>query len=278
MTYRSIIVYLDLEHSNEPALRMAREVATRFNAKIIGIAAGLPARLGTVGGAFSSCRPHDSDADHAELHRAIDRCKTHFYESLEDLNVFIEWRSDVASPADFLATESRAADLLVVGRPEMGLLHQSFQHLDIADAVMKTGRPMLVVPPGKTYFGLNSVLIAWKDTIEARRAVSASLPLLRRAQNVLIAEIVDVEREKNSAAQRVADVAKWLERHKITASATAELSAGDPGGHLEAIARERRADIVVAGPYGHSRQREWVFGGVTLHLLHMESTCALLTH
>ena len=80
------------------------------------------------------------------------------------------------------------------------------------------------------------------------------------------------------ASGRVADVAKWLKRHNVTASARVELSAGDAGSHLDAIASEARIDIIVAGAYGHTRLREWIFGGVTRHLLHQSSICMLLFH
>src|ERR1019366_524814 len=43
--------------------------------------------------------------------------------------------------------------------------------------------------------------------------------------------------------------------HKVTASASAKLSAGDAGSHLDAIASESGVDIIVAGAYGHSRLR-----------------------
>ena len=65
------------------------------------------------------------------------------------------------------------------------------QSLDIGDAVMRSGRPMLLVPPGKkTHLGLDRILIVWKDTTEARRAVSVALPLLKRTKDVTIVEIV----------------------------------------------------------------------------------------
>lgn len=56
---------------------------------------------------------------------------------------------------------------------------------------MRSGRPMLLVPPGKkTHLGLDRILIVWKDTTGARRAVSVALPLLKRTKNVTIVEIV----------------------------------------------------------------------------------------
>ena len=186
--------------------------------------------------------------------------------------------SDAAYPADFLATEARAADLLIVGRHEKGEVFIHHQSLDIGDAVMKAGRPMLIVPPRKTSLAFNCVLIAWKDTAEARKAVSAALPLLKHAQEVMIVEIVSDDRARDAAACRVADVAKWLKSHKVTASASAELSAGDAGSHLDAIGSESGVDVIVAGAYGHSRLREWVFGGVTHHLLQQSSMFAFLMH
>jgi mono/diheme cytochrome c family protein len=36
--------------------------------------------------------------------------------------------------------------------------------------------------------------------------------------------------------------------------------------------------VIVAGAYGASRFSEWVFGGVTRHLLKQRSLCALLMH
>ena len=36
---------------------------------------------------------------------------------------------------------------------------------------------------------------------------------------------------------------------------------------LESKARALKADLVVAGGYGHSRMREWLFGGMTRDLL-----------
>ncbi len=40
---------------------------------------------------------------------------------------------------------------------------------------------------------------------------------------------------------------------------------------LESTARTQNADLVVTGGYGHSRMREWLFGGVTRNLLAAEN-------
>jgi nucleotide-binding universal stress UspA family protein len=275
VTYQSIVVYLDLEQTNESVLRITSDLAENFKSRVIGITAAFPNMpIHSHGKIGSSVR----DADYEELKQAIARCESRFHATLEIIGNSSEWRSDAAYPADFLAAEARAADLLIVGWHEKGTVFLKHQSLDIGDAVMKAGRPILVVPPRKTSLALNCVLIAWKDTAQARRAISAALPLLKRAQSVMIVEIVADDREIEAATRRVADVAKWLQSHKVTASASAELSCGDDGSHLDAIASESGVDVIVAGAYGHGRLREWTFGGVTSHLLHRSSMFAFLMH
>ena len=269
------MVYLDLEQSSEPALRIACELADRFKSKVIGVTAGLPKAPIHADGMIASSV---LEVDFEQLNQAIGRCETRFRSALKGFGEELEWRSNAAYPADFLAAEARAADLLVVGRSENYAPLGPLQLLDIGDTVMKAGRPVLVVPPRSTCLALNRVLIAWKDAAESRKAIAAALPLLRKATDLAIVEIVPEEREREAAGVRVADVANWLRRHDMTASARVELSAGDPGSQLDAIASEARIDVIVAGAYGHTRLREWIFGGVTRHLLQHGATCALLVH
>jgi nucleotide-binding universal stress UspA family protein len=268
------MVHLDLEQGSESALRVTCELADRFKSNVIGVTAGLPTVPVHADGMVASSV---LEADFEQLNQAIGRCETRFRSALKDFGSSREWRSDAAYPADFLAAEARAADLLVVGRCENNATAVPYQQLDIGDAVMKAGRPILVVPPHGTSLAINRILIAWKDTTEARRAISAALPLLRQATELTIVEIVS-ESNRDAAGIRVADVARWLRGHNVSASARVELSAGDAGSQLDAIASEARSDIIVAGAYGHSRLREWIFGGVTRHLLRHGSASALLAH
>jgi nucleotide-binding universal stress UspA family protein len=269
------MVYLELEQGSEPALRVARELADRFKSKVIGVTAGLPAAPIHADGMIASSI---LEVDYEELDQAIGRCETRFRSALADLGSALEWRSAAENPADFLAAEARAADLLVAGRSETHSALGPHRQLEIGDAVMTAGRPVLVVPPRRTSLALDRVLVAWKDTVESRRAISAALPLLRKASELTIIEIVSDESERDAATARLADVAGWLSRHTIKASVRVELSAGDAGSQLDAIASEAHIDVVVAGAYGHARLREWIFGGVTRHLLRQNSACVLLMH
>ena len=44
------------------------------------------------------------------------------------------------------------------------------------------------------------------------------------------------------------------------------------------VVAEEKADLIVAGGYGHSRLGEWIFGGVTRELLTASPVCCMLSH
>ena len=156
-------------------------------------------------------------------------------------------------------------------------IFDSSHHVDIGDLVMQLGRPALIVPAVAGKVSLERVLIGWKDTRESRRAVLDALPLLKKADHVVVCEIAP---EEGMAAARahVGDVVSWLKRDGIKAEPGAALSTGDDATRLKAIAGDQAADVIVAGAYGHSRVREWAFGGITKDLLLRADRCAFVSH
>ena len=52
-----------------------------------------------------------------------------------------------------------------------------YNALDPGGAILKLGRPTLVVPEGVSVLRAEHVVIGWKDTREARRAVRDALPV-----------------------------------------------------------------------------------------------------
>jgi nucleotide-binding universal stress UspA family protein len=190
------------------------------------------------------------------------------------------WRSFVDHPADALAREARAADLLILGRHREGFWQEPYWAVDAGDVLMRAGRPVLVVPPGVSTLEGRRVLVAWKETREARRAVADALPLLVRAEEVLVIEVVSGDADEvEQARRRVGDVAALLARHGATARGdTAELRGRAVADELLLAAERHGADLIVAGGYGHARLRELAFGGVTRDLLARCPKCCLLSH
>jgi nucleotide-binding universal stress UspA family protein len=123
-----------------------------------------------------------------------------------------------------------------------------------------------------------SVVVAWKDTRECRRAVRDALPFLQQANEVLLLEIGDDD-TKSRAKSELADVANYLARHHVlVAEKVFRAARGPVVTELLQFVRDERADLIVAGAYGHSRLGEWIFGGVTHELLGTSQVCCLLSH
>jgi len=150
--------------------------------------------------------------------------------------------------------------------------------INVADLIMRAGRPVLVVPPNVNKLALDWALVAWKDTREARRAIADALPLLQSAGQVRIVEMVEETADWAAARLRLADVVAWLGTHGVRAQAAPEITNPNDPDQLGSIATEQGADLVVAGAYGHSRMREWVLGGVTCSLLQGQQRCSLVSH
>jgi nucleotide-binding universal stress UspA family protein len=85
------------------------------------------------------------------------------------------------------------------------------------------------------------------------------------------------EAGRAAALSGVKDVVAWLSRHGVRASGQVPDECGHAAAQLGRIASEVGAGLVVAGAYGHSRLREWVFGGVTKDLITLSSRCSLLS-
>jgi nucleotide-binding universal stress UspA family protein len=189
----------------------------------------------------------------------------------------VEWRSAEDFPARFIVQQARAADIIIVGEDSHDALSDPFMQANPSDLVLQTGRPLLVVPETSNWLDLRNVLIAWKDTQEARRAVVDALPMLRKAKDVIVAHIVEDKVDKPAALSGVKDVVAWLSRHGVLASGQVPDECGHASAQLERIASQAGAGLVVAGAYGHSRFREWVLGGVTETLVNPSNRCSLLS-
>jgi nucleotide-binding universal stress UspA family protein len=184
----------------------------------------------------------------------------------------VEWRQRLTFPLEHVLEHARAADIIVAARPQREGLAMLGMSLDSGDLVMDAGRPVLFVPPDTDRLSAKRVLVGWKDTREARRAVWDALPLLKVAQEVIV-----VSAENGDHGAR--DVAAYLTRHGVAASSqTQNKPLKSVADELIRIAEQEAADVIVCGAYGHSRTREWVFGGVTRDLLDHAPLCCLMAH
>jgi nucleotide-binding universal stress UspA family protein len=275
MAYATVMVGLSVDQPNEARLEIAGQLAERLGAKVIGIAAAefSPPLYFTSGEQAQKL----VDQGRAAIKNRIADLESEFRAAMQNRVTEVEWRCAEDFPSRYIVQQARASDILVVGEAGRATIADPFVQVSPSDLVMQTGRPLLVVPDACSWLDLRSVLIAWKDTAEARRAVADALPLLHKASDITIVEIVEEQADRTAALSRVKDVAAWLSRHGVSASGQVPEQCGEAGGLLERIASEVGAGVVVAGAYGHSRLREWILGGVTRRLVNPSSRCSLLS-
>jgi nucleotide-binding universal stress UspA family protein len=283
MTFRSILVHVEAESAAaDKRIRLAAGLARRFEATLIGAAACTlrPLPVGDpYAGAYMDAQITQEEEDQVEADLLAARGAFARHPACEP--VLTEWRAAMDLPADFIARQARAADLIVIGRDLDRQKLGPTQFPDPGDVLMRAGRPVLVVPPETEALEAKHVIVAWKDTREARRAVRDALPFLVRAETVLVVDIVEDDEggEDDEAEKRIADVVAYLARHEVDARGEVrfrrERSVAD---ELILVAEQRDADLIVSGGYGHSRMREWVLGGVTRDLLQHSPKGCLLSH
>jgi nucleotide-binding universal stress UspA family protein len=276
MSYATVMVALSVDRSNTARLEIAGQLAERFSARMIGIAAaeyGPPLY-------FTSGQQGQELIEQGRLaiKTRLAQLESEFRKSVQSRGTEAEWRCAEDFPSRYIVQQARACDIIVVGEASRGGISDPFAQIDPGDLVIPAGRPLLVVADDCNWLDLRSVLIGWKDTAEARRAAADALPILRKAANVTVVEIVETETNRAGALSRTRDVVAWLARHGVWASELVPEQCGEPTAQLERIAGELGAGVIVAGAYGHSRLREWVLGGVTRRLINPSSRCSLLSH
>jgi nucleotide-binding universal stress UspA family protein len=274
MSYAAILVHAQADAGALPRLRCARDLADRFDATLIGLAAEMvPPAPADDGYSNIASQWYVAMVDLAETN--IRNARAAFDEVVKGASKKAVWEQGVVFPGAAMARASRAADLIVASRP---LRHDDpYRHASPADLAIAAGRPVLVAPVGGEPLSARKIILAWKDTREARRAMADAMPFFRRAEEVTVLEVCGPE-DRIDAETRTNDVAEALRRHGVTAVAKVSVHHPADGHEILRQASLNGADLVVAGAYGHSRLGEWMFGGVTHDLLNQHDLYVLLSH
>lgn len=168
-------------------------------------------------------------------------------------------RKDTGREDETIARRGRLFDLVVIGRePKDASVSLTFDA-----ALMETGRPILVAPEKTGATVGEKVMIAWNGGVEAARAVTSAMPLLRTAKEVTIVSVGEVPYGR-ACAKALAEQFRW---HGVEAAVVEQSDGGDVANILISEAEKCGADTVVLGAYSHSRFREMILGGVTQDML-----------
>lgn len=276
MTVTSMLVSLQLGQSNDATLRVAAGLAARFGAHAEGIALCQPIHVSASDAYLvSDLAVEDREERLAQMRAA----ETEFRQTLTGRARSTAWQGEIilSNLSAAVATEARSHDLIIAGAETSDAFSNPVPPVNLGDLVLQAGRPVLIVPPTVEALALDHVLLAWKDGCPARRAAADSLPLLRSATRVTVAEVAPAG-ETAEAENRLRAIAGWLSRHGIHAETKVLAENGEDAGRLAALAQDLSIDLIIAGAFAHNRLQERIFGGVTRNLITQKERCILLSH
>jgi nucleotide-binding universal stress UspA family protein len=174
---------------------------------------------------------------------------------------------------DLVAERCRLADLIMAHKPPSNA--DAEPSLMLEAALRETGRPVLVIPRAlKERLG-RAIAVAWNGSIEVSRALAFAMPVLERAERVVVLHV----HEDTIYGPPASDAVEFLAWHGIAAT-SAMLPAGvrTEGQTLLDAAAEHSADMMIMGAYTRSRMRRLIFGGVTAEVLRRTTIPVLMTH
>jgi len=185
--------------------------------------------------------------------------------------VTARWHRQIGKVAEWVAAYGRTSDLLVVGHPTGS---DSLTAEALEAALFDSGRPVLI--PGSRPPSLETVAIAWKSTREAARAVSAALPFLIRAKQVVIISAAESGSIDRNGTERLTTTLR--RHHPAVEPIFLESPSSHIGEELLTKAQQIGAGLLVMGAYSRPRMRELVFGGATERVLGGAEVPVLMAH
>jgi nucleotide-binding universal stress UspA family protein len=262
MEIRSVLVNVGPDATSSNTLQYAIDLARTFDAELIGAAADQPiVSYAAIDGGAMAIDIYNTLRE--DIERRLGEAGEAFKAAVP-AGMRSSWTAAVENSTGFLIETAISADVIVTAsNPRSGV--ETRQHPNLGELILSSGRPVLAVANQASVAKFGKVLIGWKDTREARRAVSDALPFLTRASQVMAITVSegDVDQERRSLAQ----LAAWLARHGVVAKTQVVPNPEAFDDIIETMALTEEADLLVSGGYGHSRMREWLFGGVTRNLL-----------
>jgi nucleotide-binding universal stress UspA family protein len=283
MPFKDILVHLDASAPSAHRHDYAVQLAVRDEAHLIGLyTLDLVPALSELARAYPGrIEQYETyiNMRKAELDRAK-RVETQFRDALAREGIEGEWRFVEASPAETVALHARYVDIAIVGQIDPAHLPMGTGPRVPQEALLASGRPLIIVPYAGAFDTVaEHVVVGWKATPEAARAMAAALPILERAKKVIV---VTVNPERGSDPEPgipAADITLHLARHGVRAEAATTIAEEiDTGDALLNYVADTSADFLVMGGYGHTRAREAMFGGVTRKILEQMTVPVLMAH
>jgi nucleotide-binding universal stress UspA family protein len=174
---------------------------------------------------------------------------------------------------------ARTADLVIAGQPE-DLDRNQLDTEIFVGALLGGGSPCLMLPRWiEPHTWGRRVLIAWKGTPEAARALQAAMPLIAAAEAVRVCLVNPRGERHGEDTHSMARLAAYLARHgaRVEEPVISESWEGPEKAFLAEL-DGYGADLLVMGAYSRPRLQEILFGGMTAAMVRHARVPILMTH
>lgn len=279
MSYKTILVHVDQSRHAAARIRLAAEIALAEDAHLVGSAmTGISRILYQDAAVDMAWSVVASELDN--LKEQAEKALITFEAIAQQMGVTsYEKRLVNDEPGEALSLQGRYSDLVVISQTDLDETCSRVLAGLPEYVTLNCGRPVLIVPYAGQFAHIGgNILIAWDGSMEATRALTNAIPLLRRANNVIVALFNPAVRFNAHGEQPGADIALYLARHKIKVDVLQETTEMDVGNTLLSLAADIRSDLIVMGSYGHTRFREVLLGGVTKTVLKTMTVPVLMSH
>ena len=208
------------------------------------------------------------------------KIRSRFNKTVKTFELDVNWRSCFGDAETVIRRAARFFDVVFVGVTRNASERIYGEQGIVENIAIGSGRPVVLIPEGYSdQFDPKRVVLAWDGSREAVRAITDSLPLMKRADEVSILTIVKKDDRRPTSKHTPKELALYLSEQGIRTESIAIKAKGSYSGQLLLEqASKLRADLVVLGAYGHSRFREMVLGGVTRHVLAHSKIPLLMSH
>lgn len=278
MSYKTILSVTGI-HQSDDDLRAAAELCASAGAHLSALVVALSVSppIGEYAAAVSVDWLDERNREIATLdQRAEDArallAKTGISYDVDTIYTEVAWSDEE------IGERASYADISILGP---GLkLDPELRARAIDGCLFKSARPVLLVPSNrKPTLSPKTVILAWDSRLEAARAAREAIDIMKDADEVHVTLVDPRASSARNGEEPGADVAAYLARHGVEVTVDRLAGGGRPVEEvLTQHALDVSADLMVMGGYGHSRVREWIFGGVTRAILKFPRVPVLITH
>ncbi|HRO16049.1 MAG TPA: universal stress protein [Paracoccus sp. (in: a-proteobacteria)] len=274
MAIRSIMTSYLGNGGGEGALRMAIQMARKYDAHVTGVVWQPPNPLRSRPGSFFT-REIDRILDQAETEFARER-RDAFMASIADAG--LQDRAEFVvlngTKGSSIAEAARGHDAIVMGSgPGESRIGSFATRPDVV--ALRSGRPVVIVPPDYAAPAIvETAVVAWDGKRASVRALADAMHILGTKEKVTMLSI-----GADPVPGHGQDVLRLLSLHGVEADLA--VRAPGPGGIGRTIlqaCRELGAGLLIMGAYEHSKFSEDLLGGVTRDILEHAELPVLMSH